>query len=100
MTTLYFAAFLLAFAASLGATPFSIWLAKRCGVLDHPNARKVHATPIPRWGGLGIYLGILVGVLRLWAGFPHFRIRTQCRMSIIIRRNRLSYTLASRQDGK
>ena len=82
MTTLYFAAFFLAFAISLGGTPFSIWLAKRCNVLDHPNARKVHATPIPRWGGLGIYLGIIGGVIGLWLAFPHFRILLSFRQSM------------------
>ena len=72
MTGLYIAGFLIALAISLGATPLSIWLAKRFDVMDHPNARKVHAMPIPRWGGLGIYLGIVgcIGALSLW--FPHF----------------------------
>lgn len=73
MTGLYIAGFLIAMAISLGATPLSIWLAKRFDIMDHPNARKVHAVPIPRWGGLGIYAGIVccIGALSLW--FPHFR---------------------------
>ena len=31
--------------------------------LDIPNERKVHKTPIPRLGGLGIYFGFLLGYL-------------------------------------
>src|SRR5258708_3354572 len=73
MGTIYVAAFIVSCAASFTATPFAIWLSKRCGVMDHPDARKVHQTPIPRWGGLGIYLGILMGVLGTTIGFPRFR---------------------------
>src|SRR6185437_14152556 len=73
MGVLYLAAFIVACAGSFSATPFSIWLAKKYGVLDRPDARKVHAVPIPRWGGLGIYWGILMGVAGLYAGFPRFR---------------------------
>ena len=31
--------------------------------LDHPNERSLHRTPTPRWGGLGIWVGILSGLL-------------------------------------
>jgi UDP-GlcNAc:undecaprenyl-phosphate GlcNAc-1-phosphate transferase len=73
MGTIYIAAFVVACASSFSATPFAIWLSKRWGVLDYPDARKVHQTPIPRWGGLGIYLGILMGILGVCIGFPRFR---------------------------
>src|ERR1700733_8749971 len=73
MGTIYLAAFIVACASSFSATPFAIWLSKKWGVLDHPDARKVHQTPIPRWGGLGIYLGILVGLLGVYIGFPRLR---------------------------
>jgi UDP-GlcNAc:undecaprenyl-phosphate GlcNAc-1-phosphate transferase len=32
--------------------------AARLGLLDKPNARKVHTTPIPLGGGLGIWIGV------------------------------------------
>lgn len=32
--------------------------AARLGLLDKPNARKVHTTPIPLGGGLGIWFGV------------------------------------------
>lgn len=31
-------------------------LAMRMGVMDHPDARKVHRDPIPRWGGIAIFV--------------------------------------------
>jgi UDP-GlcNAc:undecaprenyl-phosphate GlcNAc-1-phosphate transferase len=33
--------------------------AQRLGLLDRPNARKVHTTPIPLGGGLGIWIGMV-----------------------------------------
>lgn len=34
-------------------------LAPRCGLVDRPNARKVHQTPIPLGGGLAISLAVI-----------------------------------------
>ncbi len=82
MPLLYLAAFLVACAASFTATPFSIWLAKRFNVLDQPNARKVHATPIPRWGGIAIYLGVIIAILGVYVGFPAFRTLLEYRHSL------------------
>src|SRR3954470_18638407 len=82
MSNVYLAGFIVACVASFTATPFSIWLAKRWGVIDQPNARKVHQVPIPRWGGLGIYLGILIALAGLYVGFPHFRQLLEYRHSL------------------
>lgn len=43
--------------------PFIKRLAGHVGAMDEPNARKVHNVPIPRLGGLGIYLGFLLGYM-------------------------------------
>lgn len=44
--------------------------AGRLGLLDKPNARKVHTIPIPLGGGLGIWLGVVTvfaaGTLGTW----------------------------------
>lgn len=82
MAPLYLAAFVVACAVSFTATPFSIWLSKRWGVLDQPSNRKVHTVPIPRWGGVGIYSGILITVLGLSIGFPRFRTLLEFRQSV------------------
>src|SRR5438552_1868313 len=82
MGIIYIAAFIVACVGSFTATPFSVWLARRWGVLDQPDARKMHTTPIPRWGGLGIYLGILMGILGTCVGFPRFRALLAFRHSV------------------
>lgn len=38
-------------------------IAEFIGAIDIPNERKVHKTPIPRLGGLGIYGGFLLGYM-------------------------------------
>lgn len=55
----------LCFAASLIATAASIWLANRLGVLDTPDRIKIHTQPTPRLGGIGVFVGSVVGVFLL-----------------------------------
>ena len=38
-------------------------IAIHIGALDIPDARKVHTKPMPRLGGLGIFLGFLFGYM-------------------------------------
>lgn len=44
--------------------------AERLGLLDRPGVRKVHSTPVPLGGGLGIYAGVVAtfaaGTLCVW----------------------------------
>ena len=47
----------------LAVIPFIAKAAEHVGAMDIPNERKVHKKPIPRLGGLGIYLGFLLGYI-------------------------------------
>ena len=47
-------------------------LALRLNVMDIPNQRKVHKTPIPRLGGLAIIFGTLFGLLYFNPEHPHY----------------------------
>ena len=38
-------------------------IASHVGAMDIPDKRKVHSTPMPRLGGLGIYSGFLLGYM-------------------------------------
>lgn len=42
--------------------------APRLGLLDRPNARKVHTTPIPLGGGVGIWAGMVLPLLAVVIG--------------------------------
>lgn len=35
-------------------------------VMDHPNERSLHTSPVPRTGGIGIVLGIVLGEALAW----------------------------------
>jgi UDP-GlcNAc:undecaprenyl-phosphate GlcNAc-1-phosphate transferase len=53
-----------AFVITYVTTPLVIWGAKKLGAIDHPNDRKVHATPTPTLGGIAIFLAV-IGALGL-----------------------------------
>ena len=57
-------AILIAFVVSFALTPVVKILAQKVGAMDVPGeARRVHDHPIPRMGGLAIFLGFLVSML-------------------------------------
>jgi UDP-N-acetylmuramyl pentapeptide phosphotransferase/UDP-N-acetylglucosamine-1-phosphate transferase len=59
------AAFLLPLAASAAGTwALLLWL-RRIALLDHPNARSLHAAPVPRGGGLAPVAVLLAAVAAL-----------------------------------
>ena len=62
----YLLALITATAISLLVVPAMVRLAPRMGMIDHPNSRKVHVTPIPRVGGFGIVAGAICTVI-IWA---------------------------------
>ena len=54
-----------ALVVSMILIPLMVRLAPRLGMVDQPDARKVHAVPIPRVGGVGIVFGALLPVFFL-----------------------------------
>jgi len=54
------ACFLTAFVISAGATALMRVIAPKLGLIDRPAARKVHTTPTPLGGGVGIVCGFVV----------------------------------------
>lgn len=55
--------FILALLTTYLLTPLVRSLAIRMGVMDIPDPRRVHKEPVPRWGGLAIYTGIVLACL-------------------------------------
>jgi UDP-GlcNAc:undecaprenyl-phosphate GlcNAc-1-phosphate transferase len=48
---------------AVGGTPIARKLAWQLGIIDQPSARKVHLKPIPRLGGLAIYVAFVLALL-------------------------------------
>lgn len=61
---------LVAMAVVLATTPFAMKLAQKFGAMDDPtrDERRVHTQVTPRWGGLPVWLGIVVA----WAAVLPF----------------------------
>jgi UDP-GlcNAc:undecaprenyl-phosphate GlcNAc-1-phosphate transferase len=57
--------FFTALTFSILCTPLVRRLALHVGVVDAPNARKIHAKPVPLLGGAAIYLGFMLALLFL-----------------------------------
>ncbi len=70
--TKYVAAFLGALAVSLVLTPLFRELARKIGMVDQPDARRIHKLPIPRGGGLSVFVAfhLVLGVLVFALGSP------------------------------
>jgi UDP-GlcNAc:undecaprenyl-phosphate GlcNAc-1-phosphate transferase len=62
--------FLLALAASLALTPVARSVAVRLGAVDRPDGkRKLQKKPVPRWGGVAVYLALLLALAgSQWSG--------------------------------
>ena len=58
----------LAFVLSVGVTPLAIWISKKTGALDVPvDDRRMHKEPVPRLGGIAIFVSFFVCALILLA---------------------------------
>ncbi|HBJ34924.1 MAG TPA: glycosyl transferase family 1, partial [Planctomycetaceae bacterium] len=55
--------FLIGLAVAAAVMPLTIWVSRRLGMLDKPEARKVHTQPTPRLGGVAIFAGVLGGTI-------------------------------------
>jgi UDP-GlcNAc:undecaprenyl-phosphate GlcNAc-1-phosphate transferase len=63
------AAFALALVVTLLAVPAAISVARRWGLLDHPQGWKCHARPTPYLGGAAVLCGFTTAVLVFAEGF-------------------------------
>ncbi|GIV01438.1 MAG: undecaprenyl-phosphate alpha-N-acetylglucosaminyl 1-phosphate transferase [Fimbriimonadales bacterium] len=64
LTSRFTLAILVSFVSALVLTPVVLRLAVLANAVDQPNReRSVHTKPTPRWGGLAIYLAVVIGWL-------------------------------------
>lgn len=83
MACLYLTAFAVALFISFATTPVAKYLAKKFDVMDKPTERKIHLRNMPRWGGIAIYLGFIVGIFCLYF-FPRFEILLAFRHKVFV----------------
>lgn len=67
-------AFAIALATSFGLTAPMRRLALRLGMVDQPNSRKLHHSPMPLLGGVAIYCGTVVAIMFSMEGQPRGQI--------------------------
>ncbi|MGF1547643.1 MAG: glycosyltransferase family 4 protein [Thiotrichales bacterium] len=60
-----FSAFIVSLLLSMALVPPVIWFAYRYNFVDQPNQRKVHKKPVPRVGGLAMFIAALAAFLLL-----------------------------------
>ena len=57
-------ALVISIVVAFATAPLSIRIAHKLGVIDRPkDARRVHKKPIPRFGGMAIFLGSMAAML-------------------------------------
>jgi len=61
----YVATLVIAWSGAYLLTPVAGWLAFRVGAVDLPGPRKVHAKPMPRLGGVAVFIGFCLP----WGGY-------------------------------
>ena len=68
----YLCLFGAALAVTLLTTPLARRIAVLCDAVDYPNARRVNKKPIPRMGGIAIFLGIVAAFVMQYVGTTFF----------------------------
>lgn len=57
--------FVVSLVISMAVFPMALSIARKFDIVDNPNARKLQRVPVPVFGGIVVYSGILVGWLTL-----------------------------------
>ena len=65
---------IMSMAICMAIIPVMMRIAPYIGMVDSPDGRKVHTTAIPRSGGVGIVVGLLIPLI-LWLDFLVLLIR-------------------------
>lgn len=78
--------FAIAFAASLSLTAVVRAVARRWRIVDYPDGkRKLHAAPVPLWGGVAVYLAVVLGLTAAgWGSFAAGSQQAELSMALIV----------------
>ena len=75
-------AFLISVTVVLWTIPDVKTVALRFGIVDKPNARKIHKAPVARVGGVSIFTGTIIALLIVWrlGGFTAIPLEQQTEL--------------------
>ena len=68
---LYIAAFSTAFAIANVMTPVAKKISLKVGAIDYPKGRGMHSHPMPRMGGIAIFVGFMLTLFLLYRFMEH-----------------------------
>ena len=68
----YLSLFLAALLVTLATTPIARRIAIALDAVDYPSARRINRKPIPRMGGIAVFLGIVAAFVTQYVGTTHF----------------------------
>lgn len=86
---------------SLTLTPLAIWLGRRFGLTDGLDVRKVHRKPVPRIGGLAVYISVVsvvLSALYLLGATGDVSDPTQAKMRVLVLAATLIFLLGLADD--
>lgn len=63
---------IVAIASTIAATPLARKVAVACDAIDYPDKRRVNTEPIPRMGGVAMFIGIIASILVIDVGVLFF----------------------------
>lgn len=64
--------FSVAFAVTYAMVPVSKMIATKIGAIDYPGNRRMNSDPVPRCGGIALYIGLLAAFVTIWIGIEFF----------------------------
>ena len=64
--------FAVAFIVTFVTVPLSKRIATALGAIDYPSNRRVNADPVPRCGGIALYLGLCAAAFTVFLGTRFF----------------------------
>ena len=68
----YLCLFAAALLVTIAATPLARRIAVAAGAVDRPNPRRINKVPVPRMGGIAIFLGIVAAFVTQYVGSSFF----------------------------
>ena len=64
--------FIVAFVVTFATVPLSKRIATALGAIDYPSNRRVNSEPVPRCGGIALYLGLCAAAFTVFLGTRFF----------------------------